>query len=200
MEVDVLIVGAGPAGSTTARYCAGKDSRVLLIDRRREIGYPVQCGEFLPAPKEMYSMFPRTMDLEELFRIDSEHVKGVPYAACDVLFPSIPPGTPSALNRLSPHSSSTRVFPQGLARQDIMALLLTGGPWQGEQRADIVERKQLGPGRNPMPAELGCIAEGQPRTMRPCESPRRAVLERKTYLPSDAHHIGVAEAVTQRQV
>jgi digeranylgeranylglycerophospholipid reductase len=77
LEVDVLIVGAGPAGSTTARYCAGKDSRVLLIDRRREIGYPVQCGEFLPAPKEMYSMFPRTMDLEELFRIDSEHVKGV---------------------------------------------------------------------------------------------------------------------------
>ncbi|MBU0623337.1 MAG: NAD(P)-binding protein, partial [Candidatus Thermoplasmatota archaeon] len=36
----MLIVGAGPAGSTTARYCAGKDLDVLLIDRRSEIGYP----------------------------------------------------------------------------------------------------------------------------------------------------------------
>jgi len=69
-------VGAGPAGSTTARYCAGKDIDVLLIDRRNEIGYPVQCGEFLPDAKEMYSMFPRTMDLEELFRLESSCVAG----------------------------------------------------------------------------------------------------------------------------
>ncbi len=70
MEVDVLIVGAGPAGSTTARFCAGKDLGVLLIDRRKEIGYPVQCGEFLPDASEMYTMFPRSMDLEEQFTID----------------------------------------------------------------------------------------------------------------------------------
>lgn len=70
MEVDVLIVGAGPAGSTTARYCSPKDLDVLIIDRRKEIGHPVQCGEFLPSTSEMYSMFPRTMDLEELFQID----------------------------------------------------------------------------------------------------------------------------------
>jgi digeranylgeranylglycerophospholipid reductase len=76
LEVDVLIVGAGPAGSSTARYCAGKDLSVLLIDRRSEIGYPVQCGEFLPDAKEMYSMFPRTMDLEELFSVDGSVVAG----------------------------------------------------------------------------------------------------------------------------
>jgi len=76
LEVDVLIVGAGPAGSTTARYCAGKDTRVLVIDRRHEIGYPVQCGEFLPSAKEMYSMFPKSMDLEELFAMDDGVVAG----------------------------------------------------------------------------------------------------------------------------
>ena len=70
MEVDVLIVGAGPAGSTTARYCADKDLDVLIIDRRKEIGYPVQCGEFLPDTREMYTMFPKTIDLEELFAFD----------------------------------------------------------------------------------------------------------------------------------
>lgn len=73
----MLIVGAGPAGSTTARYCAGKDLDVLLIDRRNEIGYPVQCGEFLPDAKEMYSMFPKTMDLEELFRLENKCGKSV---------------------------------------------------------------------------------------------------------------------------
>jgi digeranylgeranylglycerophospholipid reductase len=76
LDVDVLIVGAGPAGSTTARYCAGKDLDVLMIDRRTEIGYPVQCGEFLPDAKEMYSMFPKSMDLEELFTLDDSLVAG----------------------------------------------------------------------------------------------------------------------------
>ena len=72
MEVDVLIVGGGPAGSTTARYCSEKGLEVLMIDRRKEIGYPVQCGEFLPNTDEMYSMFPKSMDLEELFTIPNE--------------------------------------------------------------------------------------------------------------------------------
>ncbi len=76
MEVDVLIVGAGPAGSTTARYCAGNDVSVLLIDRRSEIGHPVQCGEFMPSANEMYSMFPRSIDLEELLCFDDAVVAG----------------------------------------------------------------------------------------------------------------------------
>lgn len=36
----------------------------------------MQCGEFLPDPNEMYSMFPKTMDLEELFRLEGECVAG----------------------------------------------------------------------------------------------------------------------------
>lgn len=72
MEVDVLIVGAGPAGSTTARYCAGRGLEVLIMDRRAEIGHPVQCGEFLPDVREMYSIFPESMNLEELFEIPQE--------------------------------------------------------------------------------------------------------------------------------
>ena len=75
-EVDVLIVGAGPAGSTTARYCAGNDLDVLMIDRRKEIGYPVQCGEFLPDNGEMYDIFPRSLDLEELFKVDASVTAG----------------------------------------------------------------------------------------------------------------------------
>lgn len=76
MEVDVLIVGAGPAGSTTARFCAGEGIDVLMIDRRSEIGNPVQCGEFLPLEKEMYDIFPRSMALDELFSVDPSVIAG----------------------------------------------------------------------------------------------------------------------------
>jgi len=75
-EVDVLVVGAGPAGSTTARFCAGKDVSVLIIDRRKEIGYPVQCGELLPHAEEMYSIFPRSADLADLFALEDACIKG----------------------------------------------------------------------------------------------------------------------------
>lgn len=43
--VDVLVVGAGPTGSTAARYAARGGADVLLIEKRSEIGTPVRCGE-----------------------------------------------------------------------------------------------------------------------------------------------------------
>ncbi|MEM2878404.1 MAG: NAD(P)/FAD-dependent oxidoreductase [Candidatus Hadarchaeales archaeon] len=46
-EYDVIVVGAGPAGSTAACSAAMGGASVLMIDRRRELGVPVQCGEAL---------------------------------------------------------------------------------------------------------------------------------------------------------
>jgi len=45
LDVDVLVVGAGPGGSTAARYAALGGARTLLIEKRTEIGTPVRCGE-----------------------------------------------------------------------------------------------------------------------------------------------------------
>ncbi len=42
---DVVVVGAGPAGSLTARTLAEKGAKVLLAEKRPEIGVPVRCGE-----------------------------------------------------------------------------------------------------------------------------------------------------------
>ena len=50
---DVIVVGAGPAGCTAARVIADAGFKTLVVDRRREIGVPVHCGEFLPTPREM---------------------------------------------------------------------------------------------------------------------------------------------------
>lgn len=45
---DVLIVGAGPAGSSAARAAAEAGGNVLMIEKRRRIGEPVQCAEYIP--------------------------------------------------------------------------------------------------------------------------------------------------------
>ncbi len=44
-EYDVVVVGAGPAGSMTAKWAAKGGSRVLMIEKRQEIGSPVRCAE-----------------------------------------------------------------------------------------------------------------------------------------------------------
>lgn len=44
-EYDVIVVGAGPAGSIAARTAAEKGCSVLLVEKRQEIGDPVRCGE-----------------------------------------------------------------------------------------------------------------------------------------------------------
>ncbi len=48
ISCDVLVVGAGPAGSTVGKIVAETGADVVLIDRRKEVGTPVQCGEYLP--------------------------------------------------------------------------------------------------------------------------------------------------------
>ena len=47
---DILIIGAGPAGSSAAISAARKGMDVLVVEQRAEIGVPVQCAEYIPAP------------------------------------------------------------------------------------------------------------------------------------------------------
>ena len=42
---DVVVVGAGPAGSITAKTAAEHGLDVLLIERNQETGVPVKCAE-----------------------------------------------------------------------------------------------------------------------------------------------------------
>lgn len=65
-KVDVLIVGAGPAGSTAAEHAALAGLQVLLMEKRPVVGVPVRCGEFMPHVDEIRSIFPRADDLGPL--------------------------------------------------------------------------------------------------------------------------------------
>ncbi len=44
-QYDIIVVGAGPAGSTTARFAAAGGASVLMLEKDRDVGYPVRCGE-----------------------------------------------------------------------------------------------------------------------------------------------------------
>jgi len=64
-DYDVIVIGGGPAGSTFSRIVSQGGMNVLVVDKRKEIGYPVRCGEGLGAreviregldlPKQVYS-------------------------------------------------------------------------------------------------------------------------------------------------
>jgi digeranylgeranylglycerophospholipid reductase len=45
---DILVVGAGPAGSAAALTAAGLGAKVLVAERRDVIGVPVRCAEYIP--------------------------------------------------------------------------------------------------------------------------------------------------------
>jgi len=44
-KYDIIVVGAGPAGSTAARIAAQSGASVLLLEKDRDIGVPVRCAE-----------------------------------------------------------------------------------------------------------------------------------------------------------
>jgi digeranylgeranylglycerophospholipid reductase len=45
IETDVLVIGAGPAGSSTAKHAALNGADVIVIDKKSEIGAPKRCAE-----------------------------------------------------------------------------------------------------------------------------------------------------------
>jgi len=45
MKCDLVVVGAGPAGSMTAKVAAEAGLNVVMLEKRQEIGDPVRCAE-----------------------------------------------------------------------------------------------------------------------------------------------------------
>ncbi|MCF7825328.1 MAG: NAD(P)/FAD-dependent oxidoreductase [Candidatus Marinimicrobia bacterium] len=44
-DYDVIVVGGGPAGSMAAEAAAKQGAKTILLEKDRDIGYPVRCGE-----------------------------------------------------------------------------------------------------------------------------------------------------------
>ncbi len=72
-DIMVAVVGAGPAGSSAAEAVAASGVEVLLIDKKSEIGSPVQCGGFLPEAVELEKLMPRAHLPEALREIPERY-------------------------------------------------------------------------------------------------------------------------------
>ncbi|MFO7677852.1 MAG: NAD(P)/FAD-dependent oxidoreductase [Thermoplasmatota archaeon] len=75
-DYDVIIVGCGPAGSITGRYIYPKKNglRVLILEQKKQIGVPIQCGEGILGFIEGNEIAPSTYDKKGLFECP-DHVK-----------------------------------------------------------------------------------------------------------------------------
>ena len=49
-EYDVIVVGAGPAGSMASKFAAEQGVSVLMLEKDRDVGYPVRCAEAINKP------------------------------------------------------------------------------------------------------------------------------------------------------
>lgn len=54
-QVDVLVIGLGPAGSAAAAAATRAGLSVLAVERKQQVGVPVQCAEFIPLPLGKYA-------------------------------------------------------------------------------------------------------------------------------------------------
>lgn len=73
-DYDVIIVGAGPAGTSTARFInpIKNQLKVLIIDRKKKIGLPIQCGEAISKKSSWKAILPDGYSLDGIFDIPKQ--------------------------------------------------------------------------------------------------------------------------------
>lgn len=67
--MEVVVVGAGPAGLHAAIAAKEHGASVLVFDKKNTIGIPVRCGEYFPSKEEMLDLLPGAKNLGYLFDI-----------------------------------------------------------------------------------------------------------------------------------
>ena len=64
---DVAVVGAGPVGSTFARYAAEKGLKVAIFEKKKEVGVPLQCAGLLGKKIKEVNILPDEFILNKIY-------------------------------------------------------------------------------------------------------------------------------------
>ena len=108
---DVIVIGAGPAGSVAARFAAEGGASVLLIEKRQEIGDCIRCAEGVG-----------TGDLDKYLDIESRWI-AAPIKGATIY---VPDGTPIKMRPKDPESVygyilERKIFDRALAERAALA-------------------------------------------------------------------------------
>jgi geranylgeranyl reductase family protein len=76
---DIVVIGAGPAGSCAAQAAAQRGARVLLIDRRQRVGIPIQCAEFAPQWIFRHASLPSNCVIQGVEKMVTHFPNGISY-------------------------------------------------------------------------------------------------------------------------
>ena len=68
-NVDILIIGSGPAGACAAFAASKEGLNILMVERKEIVGRPVRCAEYIPA------LLSKEIDIDNDFIVQS--VKGM---------------------------------------------------------------------------------------------------------------------------
>lgn len=66
---DVVVVGAGPGGLAAAFRASSLGLSVTVLERKRVIGYPVNCGEFALVGSSIREFMPDSRDLHSFYYV-----------------------------------------------------------------------------------------------------------------------------------
>ena len=66
MSYELTVIGLGPGGGSTLYYAAKHGVKAIGLDKRREIGVPIQCGEFIPQNHMYKEILPNAKHIDLL--------------------------------------------------------------------------------------------------------------------------------------
>lgn len=66
-EYDVAVVGSGPVGSTLARYISDQGFKVVILEKKRNVGVPLQCAGLLGKRIKEVNILPPEFIMNEVY-------------------------------------------------------------------------------------------------------------------------------------
>ena len=64
---DIIVVGGGVSGLSSALSASLNGAETLVVDRKKQIGIPVRCGEFFPAQSEANDILPNSNSFKSFY-------------------------------------------------------------------------------------------------------------------------------------